>query len=482
MDTAQPVLRPIEGPDAAARCRALAAEELAGLPEDLVADAQLVLTELVTNAQLHGEPPILVGLTAHGTGVARIQVADAGRHRLVLPAQSDDAMTGRGLAVVAALAESWGVDPDEGGGKIVWAVLRPGTADRPEPPEVDLDAFLDAWEDEVEEAFTVSLGAVPTRLLLEAKQHIDNVVRELTLARGEAASPLPSDLDALVDVVTADFAQARTALKEQAAAAAACGTRHTDLVFALPLTAIEAGERYLAALEQVDQYARSARILNLETPAVHQLFRRWYVGGLISQLRAHARGDRPQEPVPFAEVLVQEVEDLSVLREAAARLDLLQRINAALAEVSDAEDMARTVIAAGVRELGALVARVYVREGDHLHALGQDVAPEAGAADYDDVPVHADIPSAIVYRTGRPIVVHSLAELAERYPPLHGLFPTERALHVVPLQVGERRLGVLGMAFPPSSRYDAPAQTRYVRALADVLAQSLVRIRTDENG
>ena len=40
----------------------------------------------------------------------------------------------------------------------------------------------------------------------------------------------------------------------------------------------------------------------------------------------------------------------------------------------------------------------------------------------------------------------------------------------------ERRLGVLGLAFPPSSKYDEAAQTRFMRALADVLAQGLARI------
>jgi hypothetical protein len=234
----------------------------------------------------------------------------------------------------------------------------------------------------------------------------------------------------------------------------------------LPVSAADAGPRYLAALDEVDRYARSARILTLETPPLHRLFRRWYVDALVD------RG----EPVPFVEVLAREVEELSSLREAAFRLDLLQRMNAALADADTAEDLAHTVISAAVRELDAVTARVYVNTGDRLRAFGQGAAPDAAVAQYDEVPLDAEIPSAIVFRTGRPIVVRSVAQLGARFPELAGIFPTERALHVVPIQLGRRRLGVLGLAFPPSSKYDEAAHTRFMRALADVLAQGLVRM------
>ncbi len=32
-----------------------------------------------------------------------------------------EAMTGRGLGLIAALANTWGIDPGESGGKVVWA-------------------------------------------------------------------------------------------------------------------------------------------------------------------------------------------------------------------------------------------------------------------------------------------------------------------------------------------------------------------------
>ena len=88
-------LRLVDGPDAAGQGRAFVAAELAEAPQGVIDDAQLVLTELVSNAQLHGVPPVVVSLARQGDGV-RVEVQDAGRRRLVLPAQSTDAMTGRG--------------------------------------------------------------------------------------------------------------------------------------------------------------------------------------------------------------------------------------------------------------------------------------------------------------------------------------------------------------------------------------------------
>lgn len=471
-------LRLVDGPNAAAQGRAYVAAELAGLPRGVIDDAQLVLTELVSNAQLHGAPPVVVSVTRQGDG-ARVEVADSGRRRLVLPAQSTDAMTGRGLAMVRAVARSWGVDPVPGDGKVVWAVV--GTGDEEADLDLELDGRLPVWDVEPDDPeFTIRLGAVPTGLLLDAKRHIDNVVRELTLTRAGASEPLPAELETLIDTVVHDFARARAGLKEQAAAAAERGETHTDLVLTLPVSSVDAGRRYLAALDEVDRYAREARLLTLETPPLHRLFRRWYVTALIEQLQAHARGSEPITSVPFVDVLVQEVEQLSALRETAHRLDLLQRMNAALTEAQTAEGMARTVTSAAVRELGAVTARVYLVRGSRLEAVGEAATPVLAPPAYDSLPLDADLPGPLVLRTGEPLVVRSLRQLIERFPRLAGIPVSERALHVVPLEVGRHRLGILALGFPPTSQYDEAAQTRYVRALADVLAQGLERIAAAE--
>jgi anti-sigma regulatory factor (Ser/Thr protein kinase) len=88
--------------------RALAAMQ----PND---NARLVVGELVTNAVLHGAPPIRLSAIPLGTRLF-IEVSD-GRRDLG-PAAHDS----RGLRVVEALTVDWGVDVRLDG-KMIWAAL-----------------------------------------------------------------------------------------------------------------------------------------------------------------------------------------------------------------------------------------------------------------------------------------------------------------------------------------------------------------------
>jgi len=108
---------------APAHARAWVSEHVATLSGDLVDNALLVVSELVTNAVRHGGTGIVVSLRHLSHGV-RIAVADAGE---ALPTPPDaqprpDAPHGRGLLIVAATAADWGVVPnDPPPGKTVWA-------------------------------------------------------------------------------------------------------------------------------------------------------------------------------------------------------------------------------------------------------------------------------------------------------------------------------------------------------------------------
>lgn len=83
-----------------------------------VDDAELIISELVTNAVLHSRSRHGM-LTVHGErypGYIWIEVRDAGGN---WEPRSDDE-GGRGLAIVTALATEWGVDGDARG-RTVWA-------------------------------------------------------------------------------------------------------------------------------------------------------------------------------------------------------------------------------------------------------------------------------------------------------------------------------------------------------------------------
>jgi len=104
--------------------RSLAAD-LAGhrFDETSVHEVTLVATELVGNAVRHGaasgQDDIDVTWTIDG-GAVTIVVADPASKRPEPRSAEPDAESGRGLTIVAAISDEWGVDSDENG-KRVWA-------------------------------------------------------------------------------------------------------------------------------------------------------------------------------------------------------------------------------------------------------------------------------------------------------------------------------------------------------------------------
>lgn len=108
----------------AERARRAVAQACRGLARDTVATAQLLASELFTNALDHGEGEITLRVTRL-PGELRVDVSDCSRQRpRVRPVTLND-VRGRGLMILEALAVRWGVDELPGGnGKTVWFTLR----------------------------------------------------------------------------------------------------------------------------------------------------------------------------------------------------------------------------------------------------------------------------------------------------------------------------------------------------------------------
>ena len=85
------------------------------------ADAKLVISELATNAVVHANTPFTVSVSCNGS-TARISVRDWSPTQPVMRNGSLNALSGRGLHLVATLGADWGIDADLDG-KTVWAEL-----------------------------------------------------------------------------------------------------------------------------------------------------------------------------------------------------------------------------------------------------------------------------------------------------------------------------------------------------------------------
>ena len=430
------------------RARRFVRSSLSGEAAPLISNAELVVSELVTNASLHAEPPIVVRLLLED-GV-RIEVEDEGPGLPIRTARNLYSMTGRGLSMVDAVTSRWGVEPAGPGRKVVWAEIgTPG----PSNPDVDIESML---ADRPDPAYRIELGPVSTELLLAAKSHMDNVVRELVLLReGEASSgvALPPAVAALVETVTVDFAEARMEIKRQAAAAAERGDAVTHLVFHLSPQVAEAGDRYLAALDQADRYARAQHLLTLAAPPEHRLFRRWYVGALVTQLHACSRGETPPPARPFDLVLAEEIARLSNIERVSGHQELLSRVYDTLGTLESADEIAQALVDHAVEFMAVDAAGVrFVGEDGMLRPVAYRGAGLRADPDAD-VPIDSELPIALAARKREAATVAA---------------GPDRTSYLMPLTAGERTLGLLTITF-----LDGELTPDIERALGESLASAL---------
>ena len=92
-------------------------------PQDR-ADAELLVTELVANVVDHAGVDVLTLELALAGAWLRIGVVDGSAVRPVIRELSTAEERGRGMQLVAAIADRWGAE-DHNGGKRVWFELAP---------------------------------------------------------------------------------------------------------------------------------------------------------------------------------------------------------------------------------------------------------------------------------------------------------------------------------------------------------------------
>ncbi|QDY81143.1 ATP-binding protein [Streptomyces qinzhouensis] len=103
------------------RMREITRNELTGWGlAALLDDAELVVSELVTNAVRHGGGTAVTLRVRHTGDAVRIEVTDGNPAAAKPRAAGPDDESGRGLGIVAAVSQQWGVSSD---GCTTWSRL-----------------------------------------------------------------------------------------------------------------------------------------------------------------------------------------------------------------------------------------------------------------------------------------------------------------------------------------------------------------------
>ena len=295
--------------------RSWVVDELRGLGRaDLADAAELGISELVTNAILHAEPPITVRIG--GTPVhPRIEVHDHSETPPSMRKMNDEerllATIGRGLGIVAMFSSSWGAEVTSGG-KVVW--FEPageptmGLDGHERPGDVfDLGETVErrlAGLDRPDDGVTVRLLGMPVRVFADYRIWYEELRRELRLLALNHGSDYPVAKE-LSEVTLQVEQERRQAVGLDALdRAVAEGRECADLEYVVPPTAPATMTRLRELLEEIDVFCREQRLLTL-APTPQQLeLRTWYLGefgrqGVGEEPRPWPGGYTVEDPSPL---------------------------------------------------------------------------------------------------------------------------------------------------------------------------------------
>lgn len=266
---------------------------------DLVECAELGVSELVTNALLHGEPPLSVrvrGTREH----PRVEVRDGSTEVPLMPtraAQDEDDLLltfGRGLSIVARCSSAWGVEVEEDG-KVVWFVPQPRAGDHMVEGVVTGVLAGTFPREPSPDELRIDIQAVPLRTFVEFQRHYRELRREVRLLAlaHEQEYPLAKDLSDLFGSLDRDLREGIGA--DQIEQALRSGVASTDLHVAMPRQSAATIGRFIELLDLADAFCREERLLSLARTPEQQRFQRWFLSEFVRQ-------ESGASPVPWSGV------------------------------------------------------------------------------------------------------------------------------------------------------------------------------------
>jgi hypothetical protein len=270
--------------------------------EDLVDAAQLGVSELVTNALIHSQPPLSVrvrGTVDH----PRIEVVDSSPvppQRAPVAPEIEDVddfnltTFGRGLDLVAMMSRRWGSDlAHDGRSKSVW--FEPSGLAR---YETHLEGEIFDFDPEFDRGPTVAdntrlplkLLGVPARLFGEMRRYHFEVRRELRLLAMTAPEDYPLAIEITEIFVQADRERRSSAGISRLDKAIADGVERVDLEYSVPVSTPKTMARIRDLLSEVYRALSREHLLALRPPDLIADLETWY----FTEFERQGNGEPPK--------------------------------------------------------------------------------------------------------------------------------------------------------------------------------------------
>jgi anti-sigma regulatory factor (Ser/Thr protein kinase) len=125
----------------AKQARRFVIERLHGYDSALVDNVALMTSELVTNAIQYSTGTLMVTLEVDAETL-RVGVSDVGPGTPMIRNPRPEEPNGRGLQIVAALANEWGASPNDDGGNTVWFILQLDSQEQREQSHTEIEGNL----------------------------------------------------------------------------------------------------------------------------------------------------------------------------------------------------------------------------------------------------------------------------------------------------------------------------------------------------
>ncbi|HEV8653466.1 MAG TPA: PAS domain-containing protein [Actinomycetes bacterium] len=162
---------------------------------------------------------------------------------------------------------------------------------------------------------------------------------------------------------------------------------------------------------------------------------------------------------------------------ATERLARLYMLTTALSGAVSAQDIVATTVRQGTAALGAVAGALALLHPDGtLETTASFGLPPRLIDTFRRFPLDTRLPIADAARSGEPVWLESLAERNRRYPNLAAVATSNEASASIPLRLGPRIVGVLGLSFARERRFTAEDRS-FLLALGRLCALALDRLR-----